>query len=95
MQRQTLQSLLDIPSSRGSDETRKPRLPKSLPSGSQLPSCWNEAMDRAVCHMEAQNEVYASAMVRLLKRRFPELDGVSGNLIYANQGFKSNALFSM
>lgn len=38
-------------------------------------------MDRAVCHMEAQNEVGPTQMVRLLKRRFPELDGVSKDVI--------------
>ncbi len=52
-------------------------------------------MDRAICHMEAQNEVYASAMVRLLKRRFPELDGVSENLSYDNKGIAGNMFTSM
>jgi len=52
-------------------------------------------MDRAICHMEAQNEVYPSAMVRLLKRRFPELDGVSGIPISCNKAFPGNTLYSM
>lgn len=73
MQRQ----ILHPSSARGSDDVRKPRLPKKLPSISRLPSCWNEAMDTSVCYMEAQDEVYATAMVRLLKRRFPELESVS------------------
>ena len=68
------QSYADVTSVEESGEVR--RAPKTLPSGSQLPACWNEAMDRAICHMEAQNEVDPVTMTRLLKRRFPELEGV-------------------
>lgn len=72
MQRQ----ILHPPSARGSEDVRKSRQAKNLPSISRLPACWNQAMDVSVCYMEAQNEVYAAAMVRLLKRRFPELESV-------------------
>ena len=68
------QSHGDVTSIEENGEVR--RAPKTLPSGSQLPACWNEAMDRAICHMEAQNEVDLATMTRLLKRRFPELEGV-------------------
>ena len=53
------------------------RAPKKLPSGSQLPPQWNDAMDRAVCHMYAQNEVDLPTILKLLRRRFPELAAVS------------------
>ena len=49
------------------------RRPKSMPSGSQLPSCWNDEMDEFICHMEAQCEFSIRAIVRALKQRFAEL----------------------
>ena len=53
------------------------RKPKSMPSGSQLPSCWNDEMDEFICHMEAQCEFSIKAIVRALKQRFAELREVS------------------
>ena len=53
------------------------RKPKSMPSGSQLPSCWNDEMDEFICHMEAQCEFSVKSIVRALKQRFPELREVS------------------
>lgn len=49
------------------------RRPKSMPSGSQLPSCWNDEMDEFICHMEAQCEFSTRSMVRALKQRFAHL----------------------
>ena len=53
------------------------RRPKSMPSGSQLPSCWNDEMDGFICHMEAQCEFSIKSIVRALKQRFAELREVS------------------
>ena len=49
------------------------RRPKSMPSGSQLPSCWSDEMDEFICHMEAQCEFSTKSIVRALKQRFAEL----------------------
>ena len=49
------------------------RRPKSMPSGSQLPPCWNDEMDEFICHMEAQCEFSTRSMVRALKQRFAGL----------------------
>ncbi len=49
------------------------RRPKSMPSGSQLPSCWNDEMDEFICHMEAQCEFSVRSIVRALKQKFAEL----------------------
>lgn len=49
------------------------RRPKSMPSGSQLPSCWSDEMDEFICHMEAQSEFSVRSIVRALKQRFAEL----------------------
>ena len=84
-ERQTHQSISDSTDPKTSGENR--RVPKKLPSGSQLPSCWNESMDRAICHMDAQDEVAPKAMVRLLKKRFPELESVS---YYSHRLLKSS-----
>lgn len=53
------------------------RRPKSMPSGSQLPSCWSDEMDEFICHMEAQCEFSTKSIVRALKQRFAELREVS------------------
>lgn len=53
------------------------RRPKSMPSGSQLPSCWNDEMDEFICHMEAQGEFSTKSIFKALKQRFPELREVS------------------
>ena len=53
------------------------RRPKSMPSGSQLPSCWNDEMDEFICHMEAQCEFTIKVIARALKQRFAELREVS------------------
>lgn len=53
------------------------RRPKNMPSGSQLPSCWNDDMDEFICHMEAQCEFSTKSIVRALKNRFSELREVS------------------
>lgn len=49
------------------------RRPKSMPSGSQLPPCWNDEMDELICHMEAQCEFNTKSIVRALKQKFAEL----------------------
>ena len=49
------------------------RRPKSMPSGSQLPSCWNDEMDEFTCHMEAQGGFSTKSIVKALKQRFAEL----------------------
>ena len=56
------------------------RRPKSMPSGSQLPSCWNDEMDGFICHMEAQTEFSIKSIARALKQRFAELREVSISL---------------
>lgn len=53
------------------------RRPKNMPSGSQLPSCWNDEMDEFICHMEAQCEFSTKSIVRALKHRFAQLREVS------------------
>ena len=53
------------------------RQPKSMPSGSQLPSCWNDDMDQFICHMEAQGEFSIRTIIKALKQRFTELREVS------------------
>ena len=53
------------------------RRPKSMPSGSQLPSCWNDDMDQFICHMEAQCEFSTRTIIKALKQRFAELREVS------------------
>ena len=53
------------------------RRPKNMPSGSQLPACWNDEMDELICHMEAQCQYSTRAIVRALKQRFGELRDVS------------------
>ncbi|KAL6720143.1 hypothetical protein ACLMJK_002064 [Lecanora helva] len=68
---------------------------KTMPSGSQLPSCWNNAMDRAICHMEAQNEVTTATMTRLLKRRFPELEGMPSSDALKHSSFKTMITFNL
>ena len=49
------------------------RRPKSMPSGSQLPSCWNDDMDKFICHMEAQGGFGNKTIIKALKQRFVEL----------------------
>ncbi|KAF6219772.1 hypothetical protein HO133_003597 [Letharia lupina] len=49
------------------------REPKNMPSGSQLPSCWNDDMDEFICHMEAQCEFSTKSIVKALKHRFAGL----------------------
>ena len=56
------------------------RRAKKLPSNNGIPKCWNEAMDRTICYLETQDEVSSLGMVRFVKRRFPELNSVSGKL---------------
>ena len=53
------------------------RRPKNMPSGSQLPACWNDEMDELICHMEAQCQYSTRAIVRALKQRFGDLRDVS------------------
>ena len=53
------------------------RRPKNMPSGSQLPACWNDEMDELICHMEAQCEFSTRSIVRALKQRFADLRDVS------------------
>lgn len=53
------------------------RRPKNMPSGSQLPSCWNDEMDEFICHMEAQCEFSTKSIVRALKNRFADLKEAS------------------
>ena len=53
------------------------RRPKKMPSGSQLPSCWNDEMDQFICHMEAQCEFTTKTIIKALKQRFAELREVS------------------
>ena len=55
------------------------RRPKSMPSGSQLPPCWNDEMDEFICHMEAQCEFSIRSIVRALKQRFAVLREVSAS----------------
>lgn len=55
------------------------RQPKNMPSGSQLPSCWNDEMDEFICHMEAQCEFSTRSIVRALKQRFAVLKEVSAS----------------
>ena len=57
------------------------RRPKSMPSGSQLPSCWNDEMDQFICHMEAQGEFSTRTIIKALKQRFAELREVSARNI--------------
>ena len=52
------------------------RRPKNMPSGSQLPSCWNDDMDQFICHMEAQGEFSVKTIIKASKQRFPELKQV-------------------
>ena len=60
------------------------RRPKSMPSGSQLPPCWNDEMDEFICHMDAQGEFSLKSIVRALKQRFPELREV-GRRCFSSQ----------
>ena len=57
------------------------RRAKSMPSGSQLPSCWNDDMDQFICHMEAQCEFSTRTIIKALKQRFAELREVSARKI--------------
>ena len=57
------------------------RRPKNMPSGSQLPSCWNDDMDQFICHMEAQGEFSTRTIIKALKQRFAELREVSARNI--------------
>ena len=57
------------------------RRPKNMPSGSQLPSCWNDDMDQFICHMEAQGEFSTRTIIKALKQRFSELREVSARKI--------------
>ena len=57
------------------------RRPKSMPSGSQLPSCWNDEMDEFICHMEAQCEFSTKSIVRALKQRFSGLREASSPVL--------------
>jgi len=61
----------DIPKASG--EVR--RRAKKLPAGSQLPDGWNEDMDRAICHMDALNDIDPKKIPGVLKRRFPDIIG--------------------
>lgn len=57
------------------------RRPKSMPSGSQLPSCWNDEMDEFICHMEAQGEFSTKLIFKALKQRFAALREVGTPII--------------
>lgn len=57
------------------------RRPKNMPSGSQLPPCWNDKMDELICHMEAQCDFTIKSIVRALKNRFSELREVSYSIL--------------
>ena len=72
--RTTMHTIKDHPSS-------SVRRPKSMPSGSQMPTCWNDEMDKFICHLEAQGEFSTISVVLMLKKKFPELIDVSTPLL--------------
>ncbi|KAL9631462.1 MAG: hypothetical protein Q9164_005880 [Protoblastenia rupestris] len=47
-------------------------MPRHLPSGSQLPQCWNAAMDETICYAEAKGWLDTTRIVRLVKERFSD-----------------------
>ena len=53
-------------------------MPRNLPSGSQLPPCWNADMDRFICTADAGDIIKPVHVVELLKDKFSmELTRVS------------------
>ena len=54
--------------------TRQPgyqtEMPRHLPSGSQLPPCWTQEMDRLICWAEAEGIMPISRIVSMAKREF-------------------------
>lgn len=64
------------------------RRPKSMPSGSQLPPCWNEEMDGFICHMDAQCVYSVQSIVKALKQKFSVLREVSASRLQSSfRGF--------
>ncbi|MCJ1425912.1 hypothetical protein MMC29_003813 [Sticta canariensis] len=51
-------------------------MPRYMPSGAQLPAVWNKEMDRFICQCEALGDVDSRTMVRGLKKKFPQLEGI-------------------
>lgn len=47
-----------------------------MPSGIQLPSCWNIEMDAFICNCDAVGDCTLRTMIKGLKRRFKELETV-------------------
>ena len=47
-------------------------MPRHLPSGSQLPACWDANMDEAICYADAKGFLDTTRTVRLVKDRFPD-----------------------
>ena len=60
------------------------RRPKSMPSGSQLPACWNEDMDGFICHMDAQCVYSIQAIVKALKQKFSALREVGASRLQSS-----------
>ena len=50
---------------------------KTMPSGSNLPLCWTDDMDRFICHCDALGEYDYDDIVAALRDKFPELRDVS------------------
>ena len=51
-------------------------MPRKTPSGSGLPACWNEEMDRFICRCDALGDLEMSLIILGLKRNFPQLTQV-------------------
>lgn len=47
-----------------------------MPSGMQLPSCWNTEMDAFICNCDATGDCNLRTIIKGLKRRFKELETV-------------------
>ena len=47
-----------------------------MPSGIQLPSCWNAKMDAFICNCDAIGDCNLRTIIKGLKRRFQELETV-------------------
>ena len=60
------------------------RRPKSMPSGSQLPPCWNEEMDGFICHMDAQCVYSIQSIVKALKQKFSLLREVGSSRLQSS-----------
>ena len=50
---------------------------KKMPSGSGLPAVWTEDMDKVICYYEAAGEHDSEQVIKILKKKFPELEDVS------------------